>query len=459
MNKKVIVLSVLVLVTTYQGYVLSEALAGPNDFQTMWLIELPRQTYFIGESVTFTIVAFASTDPTLMLPDQMAQITIRNSSMAEVYSTWITTNVNGSAPVTWESGLQAVAGNYTIILDDLKGDKVIAEFMLLYNEETFWQTRVGLLERSIDAQYGYVNYLFAYQNYLRKRMDRITQLVYVTFVLILGVLLMALWTWFPELARRVRVGRGVYEQLGKGLAALGITSEPRIYLDHEEVSQVSVPPDKAAPRFNAEHYCKICDPQHENKMTLQQFEDHVFMHDQHYMNRGFWRARRREKARETEKEADKPEKLPEPKYAPVEEYKVHWDYSKRRKLLRLRMKALKKLYAKKKIDAKTLKVELEKVRVELESIKKSSPKPSKLLYKETSAPKVEPPRKVRMEKHISGIPKKPIILDNNPLSIASYLEDHPDIDLDEKPKMLFKTNRPKTAIDELFEKLIHEKVN
>ncbi len=81
MKKKLIILCALVLMTSVQGYVISDALAIPGEFETMWAMDLPRVTYFIGESVTFTVVAFASTDPTLMLPDQMAKVTIRNDSL------------------------------------------------------------------------------------------------------------------------------------------------------------------------------------------------------------------------------------------------------------------------------------------------------------------------------------------------------------------------------------------
>ncbi|MFH0848666.1 MAG: hypothetical protein V1857_04115, partial [archaeon] len=215
MKRKMILLVGLMLLTAYQGYAISDALAIPGEFETMWAIDLPRVTYFIGESVTFTVVAFASTDPTLMLPDQMAKITIRNDSLAEVYEAWITTNVNGSAPVTWESGLEAEAGNYTIILDDLKGEKVVQHFMLLFNEETFWQVKVGLVERELESQYQYINYLFSFQKYQQKRIDELHRLVMTSFIALFMTLFIALWTWFPELAKRARAGKGIYDQLGK----------------------------------------------------------------------------------------------------------------------------------------------------------------------------------------------------------------------------------------------------
>ena len=463
MNKKLIILTALMLVTSYQGLVVLDASAGPGDFTTMWVINLPRATYFIGESVTFTVVAFASSDPSILLPDQMAKITIRNSSMAQVYEAWVTTNVNGSAPVTWESGLDAYAGNYTIILDDLSGKKVIAEFMLLYNEETFWQTKVDLLEREIQSQYSYLNYIFSFQKYQERRLNRAIKQLEITMFAMFMVLFLALWTWFPELAKRARSGKGIYDQIGRGLAAAGITSEPRIYLDHEEVSQVSVPPDKAAPRFNVEFYCEICDPQHQNKMILQQYEDHVFMHDKHFLRGSFWRAWRREKARKSEKKSDEPEKLPEPTYAPVIEYKEHWNHSKKKKTLMLRAKALKKLHANKKIDSKTLRIQLDKVWAELEELKKSSPKKPEGVLKVSNAPKPQKTRTLQTRTLISGIPEKPIESDSEPCTECEALG---GTELSEKgrtrlEKAVQNTDRPipRTKIDELFDELSREKVN
>jgi hypothetical protein len=112
---------------------------------------------------------------------------------------------------------------------------------------------------------------------------------------------------------------------------------------------------------------------------------------------------------------------------------------------------------------------MKKVRAEVERLKEFSSKepekseerksePTTQVLKVPSLRKTESPRKVRTERILTGIlkapekiPAKVVILDNNPLSIASYLEDHPDSELNQAPK--------KTAIDELFEKLTNEKVN
>jgi len=469
MTKRLIVLSALMLLTAYQGLVVSDALAADGGFTTMWAIDLPRTTYFIGESVTFTVVAFASIDPTLLLPDQMAKVTIRNGSLVEVFEAWVTTNANGSAPVTWDTGLEAAPGNYTVILDDLKGGKVVAKFDLLYNEETFWQTRVDLLERELQSQYDYINYLFAVQKYQERRMDELGRMALMGFATMFATLFIALWTWFPELAKRARAGKGIYEQLGKGLAAMGITSEPRIYLDHEEVSQISVPADKAAPRFNVENYCEVCDKAHEKPLTLVAMEDHLAIHDRYYLRRPFWRAKRRQRIREKEAKAHEPEKKPELAYGTVKECSDDWEYRQKVGSLKIRVNGLKKLYDKKRINTATFKAEMKKVRAEVERLKEFSSKepekseerksePTTQVLKVPSLRKTESPRKVRTERILTGIlkapekiPAKVVVLDNNPLSIASCLEDHPDSELNQAPK--------KTAIDELFERLNHEKVN
>jgi len=430
MNKKLVVLSALVLMTSCQAYVVFDATAlGSDGYTVMWAIELPREVYFIGETVSFTVVAFVSSDPDILLPDQMAKITIRNGTLFEVYSAWITTNANGSAPVTWETGLDAATGNYTIILEDLADTKVVANFVVLYNEETYWQTRVDLLERDLQTQYEYLNYLFAHENYLQRQLQRNTRILHVLSICLFAVLFLALWTWFPELAKRARAGKGVYDQLGRGLAAMGITSEPVLYLQHEEVSQLSVPPDKAAPRFNVEFYCEICDPQHGNKMTLQQYEDHVFMHDKHYARPKFWKAWRRERARDAAKKADEPEKLPEPAYASIEEYKKEWTEEKARENLQARLDLIKMQHKKKLITDAQAKAKVAQVRADLEAVNAKTQ-----VLKQTPSAKVPIQRKVREKEALSGILKAPQKI---PTPIPSS----------------------KSALDELFDKLNHEKVN
>jgi hypothetical protein len=448
MTKKLIVLSALMLMTTYQGFVVSDALAADGGFTTMWAIDLPRGTYFIGESVTFTVIAFASTDVTLMLPDQMAKITIRNESMAEVYDAWVTTNANGSAPVTWETGLEATTGNYTIILDDLKGTKVIGNFVLLYNEETFWQTRVDLIEKELQSQYNYINYLFSYNKFLEQRVRWIDQQFKLLWAMSFVTIMCGVYVAMHEFAMSGRSSSGIMSYPGKLLELLGFRKKPIVELDHEIIADAKVPPHKRVPIYGHTHFCPICDPEKLQPMTESMLRDHLWAkHDRLHLKKDSisakWRARKHEKAVKVRMKAEEP---PKPAFASVEKYQQEWTEEVTRERFQTRLNLVKMRLKKKLITSDQARTEISKIRADLESAKKKT-----LVFKETSAPKVESPRKVRTEKQLSGIPKKPIILDNNPLSIASYLEDHPDSELDREPK--------KTAIDELFEKLNHEKVN
>jgi hypothetical protein len=139
-----------------------------------------------------------------------------------------------------------------------------------------------------------------------------------------------------------------------------------------------------------------------------------------------WRARKKEnvaKAKEKAKEA------PGPAFASVEKYQQEWTEEKLRAQFQARLDHVKRRLKKKIISSEQARSEISKIRADLEATKKK-----KLIYKVSSAPNPEPLRKVRMEKHISGIPKVP---EKIPIEIPVH----------------------KTAIDELFERLNHEKVN
>jgi hypothetical protein len=427
MTKKLIILSVLMLMTTYQGYVVSDALAADGGFTTMWAIDLPRSTYFIGESVTFTVVAFASTDVTLMLPDQMAKITIRNESLAEVYDAWVTTNANGSAPVTWDTGLEATTGNYTIILDDLKGTKVVENFVLLYNEETFWQTRVGLLERELQVQYGYLTYLFSYNKYLEQRVGWIDQQFKLLWAMSFVTIMCGVYVAMHEFAISGRTSTGIMSYPGKLLELLGFRKKPIVELDHEIIADAKVPPHKRVPIYGHTHFCPICDPEKLQPMTENTLRDHLWAkHDRLHLKKDSisakWRERKHEKAviaKEKAKEA------PGPAFASVEKYQKEWAEEKTKEHFQARLDFIKRQLKKKIITPEEAKAKIYQLRADLESAKKKMP-----VLKETPSPKLEVARKVRAEKHISSNPRGPIEIPSS-----------------------------KTAIDELFERLNHEKVN
>jgi hypothetical protein len=451
MNKRLIILTGLLLMTAYQGYIVSDALAIPGEFETMWAMDLPRVTYFIGESVTFTVVAFASTDPTLMLPDQMAKITIRNESLAEVYEVWITTNVNGSAPVTWETGLEASAGNYTIILDDLKGDKVVRNFMLLFNEETYWQTRVDLIQEELDANYGYINYLFSYQKFLEKKVIAMERQLKIFGALTFITVMCGIYVAMHEAAMTRRTSSGLMSYPGKFMELMGFRHKPIVELDHEIIADAQIPLAKRVPIYGHVHCCPICDPDKTQPMTEGMLRDHLWaQHDRLHLKKDSigakWRARKAKSAKKSKEKANEPIK---PAFASVEKYQEEWAEEKTKEHFQARLDLIKRQVKRKQISQAEAKVKIAQLKEDLQKANEKKP-----VYKETekpTSPKPELQRKVRMEKQHLKAPPKVVILDNNPLSIASYLEDHPDFEINGVTK--------KTSIDELYDRLKNEKVN
>ncbi len=431
MKRKMILLVGLMLLTAYQGYAISDALAIPGEFETMWAMDLPRVTYFIGESVTFTVVAFASTDPTLMLPDQMAKITIRNDSLAEVYEAWITTNVNGSAPVTWDSGLEAVAGNYTIILDDLKGEKVVEHFMLLFNEETYWQVKVGLIEKELQAQYGYLTYLFAYNKFLEKKVVEMERKMTIFGILAFVTVMCALYVGMHELSGSKRSTSGLMSYPGKVAEILGFRSRPIVELDHEEIANLEIPENKMPPIYGHDFFCPVCDPSKLHPLTEGMLRDHLWAkHDRLHLKKDSikakWRARVTKSAVKAKEKVHEPIK---PAFASVEKYQEEWAEEKTKEHFQARLDLINKQRREKTVSKADVMAKISQLKEELREVNEK-----KSVYKETSTPKPKSPRKVRMGKQLSGIPKVPEIF---PAEIPSS----------------------KTLIDELFEKLNNEKVN
>jgi hypothetical protein len=399
-----------------------------EDFKVMWKMEIPRATYFIGETLSLTVTAFASTDPELKIPGEMALVTIRNQSLVEVYSGWITTNSNGSAPVSWDIDIESDSGNYTIILKPINGESVTEKIMVLYNEETYWKERVNELEEDQNKMYEYVNYLFSYNQWLTRQFNFWKNVVKWTFAITFAVLFIGLWVFFPELARRSRTEKGIYAQFSKGLNALGMSSEPRIYLEFEEVAQLEVPKDKAAPREHATNFCTVCDPDMKNPMTLMQMEDHIRMHDKSYLQKGAWKGKLRKRSEQKKSDKKVEPEMPEPAYGTVKEYSDKWNDKQKKTDLKIRLKVLKDLKKKHKISPEKFSEELNKVKNEVVEIKKKHA--TEPIEPEPTSQKPLLQRKVREERRIST-PKNSISGNSN----------------------------PKTPIDELFEKLSNEKVS
>jgi hypothetical protein len=434
MNKKLVVLSALVLLTSCQAYVVFDASAA-DGFEVMWVIEIPRDIYFIGETVTFTVVAFVSSDPDILLPDQMAKITIRNSTLFEVFSAWVTTNANGSAPVTWETGLDAATGNYTVILEDLADTKVIANFVVLYNEETYWQTRVDLLERDIQTQYDHLNYLFAVQKYQQQKLREMERKLTIFGALAFVTVMCALYVGMHEAAMTKRTTTGILSLPGKALDLL-FKKNP-IELEHEIVADARVPYEKRVPIYGHDWYCQYCDPDRTRPMTIGQLEEHRWVHYRLHLKKDSIMAKLRERKRESIRKAREKSADPtKPTLASVETYQKEWTEEKAKQNFQARLDLIKKQHKKKLITDAQAKAKIAQVRVELEAVNRK-----KQVLERSTSPKPEPQRKVRVERRLSHLPKPPTgilqVSKEIPAETPSY----------------------ESALDELSEKLNHEKVN
>jgi hypothetical protein len=422
----------------------------------MWAMDLPRVTYFIGESVTFTVVAFASTDPTLMLPDQMAKITIRNDSLAEVYEAWITTNVNGSAPVTWDSGLEAAAGNYTIILDDLKGEKVVEHFMLLFNEETYWQTRVDLIQKELDANYGYINYLFSYQKFLEKKVMAMERQLKIFGALTFITVICGIYVAMHEAAMSRRTSSGLMSYPGKFMELMGFRHKPIVELDHEIIADVQIPLAKRVPIYGHVHCCPICDPNKTQPMTEGMLRDHLWaQHDRLHLKKDSigakWRAKKKAAAIKVKEKANEPIK---PAFASVEKYQEEWAEEKTKEHFQARLNLIKRQVKRKELTSEQAKAKIAQLKADLQTANETITPP-----REASAPKVELTRKARTERRLSGL---------SGISKKSAEEPCPECkalggtELSERGgARLEKANAMSSIdpLDDLISKLNHEKVN
>ncbi len=433
----------MLCVTGFVGFASQEANA---DFTVMWAMDLPRQTYFIGETVTFTVTAFASTDPTLFIPGELAQITIRNQSLQEMYSGWITTNSNGSAVIDWDIPITADPGNYTIILTDTHSFISHQSIEILYNEETYWKTRVDLLQREIDKLYTYVNFLFAYNKWLTNQVNFMRKNFTLMWIIAFLAMLAGLYNFMYVSSRSKKNATGIAGLASKGLTLLGIGNESPIYLQHEEVAQQTTPVDKLVPIYGRDFHCQVCAHKGLPKimMTEKQLEEHIVMEHDKSPKKFKWkyrfaRAERRQK-KIVAKEQKKTDKKPTPRFGtPIEIAKSEIIQEKRDELLRV-LKTAKALHKKGKLSDDELRTCLMKTQGEMERLRKESETPpQKLTPRETPSPIPESQRKARSERQLFS-----------PKNIPTGNSKIPDkIPVD---------NPPKTAIDELLEQLNHEKV-
>jgi len=263
-----------------------------EDFSVMWLVDMPRDIYFIGETITVTLTAYSSQDSTLLVPSEMCLVTIRNESLAEAYSAWFTTDFNGTALVTWDIPLNADVGNYSFVLSPLSGDNIICPFFVLYDENTYWQKRVELLEDELRQQYEYLNYLYANSNYQGRQIDILKDRVMIAGCVMFVTILVSMAVAFPEWARQANAAnlkKGVGSKLAK---LMGFSNTPQVLLTdfHVELAQLKTPSDKRPLRYGLVHHCSMCDPDNLEPMTKRDYDEHI---KSHYKNLWSLRSRRR----------------------------------------------------------------------------------------------------------------------------------------------------------------------
>ena len=411
-----------------------------DDFETMWVMQIPRSTYFVGETVTFTVTAFASTDPTLKIPSEMALVTVRNQSLVEAYSAWIVTDNNGSATVSWDIGLTAEPGNYTIILKPLRGTTVTETISVLYNEETYWKERVKQLEDGLNKQYEYINYLFNYNYWLNRQVKWVKETQTIQWLMVFMCLIVGLYCGMFLAANQPSTARGVLAAPGKLMRLLGIASPNPLYLQHEEVLQLETPKEKIPPIYGHDYVCKVCEKKGlpVTKMTKAQFEEHMWYHDRLALKRDSLRAKLRGWMEAREKQKNASGKEPEPAFGTVEEYAEAERRAEAVAQLKERLERLRKLRKKGLISDDVLKRQLAEIRAEKDKLAKKMPEPKKDAPQTATPAKPETQRKVRVERRLST----PVIgLPHTPDKVPAHT-----------PKM------ERTQIDELYEKLSNEKV-
>lgn len=446
--KRLILIGSLVLL-------MSGAMIGPStsadDFEILWAIDLPRTTYFIGETVSFNLLAFSSGEPSIPLPSEMALVTIRNQSMAECYAGWFTTDQNGTSPVQWDIPLESSPDNYTIILQPISGGTYTKNFTALFDQDTYWQKRVEFLEDELNRQYEYLNFLFGSNKYLLRQVDilkdRIAIMGVVMFITIMATLVVVI----PEWARR-STNFNPKSMSSRVAKLMGFSSTPKVLLSdqHDELAQLKTPEGKKPPRYGLDFHCQFCDPDKLEPMTKFQYEEHL---KSHYKTLWNTKARRRNKV--YKQLIDEHYQIPEAR--PPHEKLIEAE-KKRDEIvdsIELSRKELRAIAAEKKryqADMIAEKKRLEKERKKSAKAKKMAktvkPKKVKPVVKDSPPPMPEVQRKVRRVKHHSAIPVAVSVTDSKTFEFED----------DAVPFRKIKASE-RSPIDDLFDQLSNERVN
>jgi hypothetical protein len=428
-----------------------------DDFEVLWAIDLPRELYFIGETVSFSVLAYSSGEVSVFLPGEMALVTIRNSSYSEMYAGWITTNINGSCPVSWDIPLESEPSNYTIILQPIVGTLVTKNFIALFDQDTYWQKRVEFLEDELNRQYEYLNYLFGTNKYLLKQVSILKDQVAIAGVVMMITIMATLWVVIPEWAKRSSDpdNKTISGRLAR---LLGFSNTPKVLLteQHEELAQLRTPLGRRPPRCGMEHYCEFCDPDKKEPMVKNDYESHLLSHYRRLHGRNARRKNRIYK-RLVSEHYEIPELRP-PHEQILAAEKKRDEIIDRVELSRKELRA---------IDAERTKLDKE-VRLEKKRLAKLEKKEKKAVkpLKEDKPPKKDKPAKKKREKKVKSPKKdktlklrrkKPVDNDYPPEVPESQrkvrrIKQHTGI-----PKKEAATHP--TSIDELYDKLFKEKVN
>jgi hypothetical protein len=412
-----------------------------DEFSIVWGVNMPRNIYFIGETMTVEIIATASTDPNLFVPGEMALVTIRNESLQECYAAWLTTNDNGTIIAQWDIPLEMDTGNYTFVLAPIMSDNIIIPFLVLYDENTYWQKRVENLEEELKLQYEYLNYLYSSNNYLNKQVAILKDQVFIAGIIMFVTLMATMWVVIPEWARRANQSESKENMSSKLAKLMGFSSTPKVLLTehHEELAQLKTPIGMKPPRYGMVHHCSICDPESKELMTRKAYIEHLEFHTRHVISLVKWRRERVYRAIISDHYKIPVDDLRIEKTARLDKRKS--DLIDSVELAKIELKAINedsrtqkdrdklKKHQGKAAEKKRAKEEKRLAKLAKKSVEKAEP-----VLKQTVSRKTVNTRTIRREKPISGIPEA-------------------------LPEKKLKVDAPRTPIDDLFEKLSSEKVN
>lgn len=394
------------------------ASAGPDDYLVEWSIFLPRQTYFIGEEIAFSIEAHSSINLAIPIPGEYANIQILDENDTDVYDWQAMTDTNGTANLYWNTTVYVEPGEYRILLTDSYKNTIEGNFTLLWDQETYNNGRLDDLQRQIDERDRYLDYLFLSNNFLSRKYLEFKRMLWVGFGTAFGSFLLIFSIWVADRAQKSNQPQFREKAWAKGFRSLGISSTPpsRLTDKQPEVAGYVCPPEKLPPRYGMTEFCDICDPDHKKPMTKARLEEHKIAHERYFVKlQPYLRERALRKAYKELYQKSVKERT----YVQDE----HPELIERERLLVL-SKTLTSDVKSGKLTGEQVAVESAYVRAQWDEFfakypkqkpteKPDVPKPNiiepvKPVLKQTTSAKVQVIRKVRTEKRFTDIPKPPI---------------------------------------------------